>query len=67
MITVVILIPTYSIVSLGEVFSLLLIIFIVLVLYREFEFLRILIDGAHVQGQKRLKRPHSGGGGGHLG
>ena len=30
---------------------------IYLELFREFEFLRILIDGALVQGQKRLKRP----------
>lgn len=34
---------------------------------REFEFLRILVDGAHVQGHKRLKRPASGGRGGHSG
>ena len=63
---VVILMLTFSIVSRGKVFSLYSITFIALELCREFEFLRILIDGAHVQGQKRLKRPHNGDGG-HLG
>ena len=34
---------------------------------REFEYLRTLVDGAHWQGQKRLKRPDRSGRGGHLG
>ena len=34
---------------------------------REFEFLRTLVDGAHWQGQKRLRRPDRTGTGGHLG
>ena len=34
---------------------------------REFEFLRTLVDGAHWQGQKRLKKPDRSGRGGHLG
>ena len=34
---------------------------------REFEYLRTLVDGAHWQGQKKLKRPDRSGRGGHLG
>ena len=34
---------------------------------REFQFLRTLVDGAHWQGQKRLRRPDRTGTGGHLG
>ena len=34
---------------------------------REFEYLRCLVDGAHWQGQKRLKKPDRAGKGGHLG
>ena len=34
---------------------------------REFEFLRCLVDGAHWQGQKKLKKPDQSGKGGHIG
>jgi hypothetical protein len=34
---------------------------------REFQYLRTLVDGAHWQGQKRLRRPDRTGKGGHLG
>ena len=34
---------------------------------REFQYLRTLVDGAHWQGQKRLRRPDRTGAGGHLG
>ena len=34
---------------------------------REFEFLRTLVDGAHWQGQKRLRKPDRTGRGGHIG
>ena len=34
---------------------------------RKFEYLRTLVDGAHWQGQKKLKRPDRSGRGGHLG
>ena len=34
---------------------------------REFQYLRTLVDGAHWQGQKRLRRPDRNGSGGHLG
>ena len=34
---------------------------------REFEFLHTLVDGAHWNGQKRLRRPDRSGRGGHLG
>ena len=34
---------------------------------REFEYLKTLVDGAHWQGQKKLKRPDRSGRGGHLG
>ena len=34
---------------------------------REFQYLRTLVDGAHWQGQKRLRRPDRNGAGGHLG
>ena len=33
----------------------------------KFEYLRTLVDGAHWQGQKKLKRPARSGRGGHLG
>ena len=34
---------------------------------REFQYLRTLVDGAHWQGQRRLRRPDRSGAGGHLG
>ena len=34
---------------------------------REFEYLRTLVDGAHWQGQKKLKRPDRSGREGHIG
>ena len=34
---------------------------------REFKFLRCLVDGAHWNGQKKLRKPDRGGHGGHLG
>ena len=34
---------------------------------REFEYLRCLVDGAHWQGQKKLKKPDKSGIGGHIG